>query len=354
MELALHCLEHALVDSVKMVPLLFAKIYVAIEALEIKFGNRMGAAMAKAGKAGPVIGAVAGIIPQCGVSVVGTALYTQRLVTIGTLFAVYLATSDEAIPVILSQPDAAGLLVPLIATKLVIAIVVGYALDIAFRKRNRRVLEHGHDYAHGSDSPEHHHETAFEEKGCCGHEPAGEHQSFTARGLLLHPLVHTLKVWVFIFLTSFVLALAFQLVRPGHHRRSARGADPAAAHPRRARGPHPQLRRQRRRDRVLPAGESSPSARRSPACAPAAVSASSCCSRRTIAARRSPSSGGCSPSRSRPGWRCRRSASGRSRRPCAALRRHDARRRVVCALAPRDTFRRAAIPFSARCTTFRF
>lgn len=211
MELALHCLEHALVDSVKMVPLLFV-IYVAIEALEIKFGNRMGTAMAKAGKAGPVIGAVAGIIPQCGVSVVGTALYTQRLVTIGTLFAVYLATSDEAIPVILSQPDAAGLLVPLIATKLVIAIVVGYALDIAFRKRNRRVLEHGHDYAHGSDSPEHHHETAFEEKGCCGHEPAGEHQSFTARGLLLHPLVHTLKVWVFIFLTSFVLALAFELV----------------------------------------------------------------------------------------------------------------------------------------------
>lgn len=211
MELALHCLEHALVDSVKMVPLLFV-IYVAIEALEIKFGNRMGAAMAKAGKAGPVIGAVAGIIPQCGVSVVGTALYTQRLVTIGTLFAVYLATSDEAIPVILSQPDAAGLLVPLIATKLVIAIVVGYALDIAFHKRNRRVLEHGHDYAHGSDSPEHHHETAFEEKGCCGHEPAGEHQGFTARGLLLHPLVHTLKVWVFIFLTSFVLALAFELV----------------------------------------------------------------------------------------------------------------------------------------------
>lgn len=211
MELALHCLEHALVDSVKMVPLLFV-IYVAIEALEIKFGNRMGTAMAKAGKAGPVIGAVAGIIPQCGVSVVGTALYTQRLVTIGTLFAVYLATSDEAIPVILSQPDAAGLLVPLIATKLVIAIVVGYALDIAFHKRNRRVLEHGHDYAHGSDSPEHHHETAFEEKGCCGHESAGEHQGFTARGLLLHPLVHTLKVWVFIFLTSFVLALAFELV----------------------------------------------------------------------------------------------------------------------------------------------
>ena len=211
MELFLDCLLDALVDSAKMVPLLFV-IYVAIEALEIKFGNKMGTAMAKAGKAGPVIGAIAGIIPQCGVSVVATALYTQRLVTIGTLFAVYLATSDEAIPVILSQPDAAGLLVPLIATKLVIAVAVGYALDVALRKRNRRVLEHDHEYARGTDDPGHHHETAFEEKGCCGHEPAADHQRFTARGLLLHPLVHTLKIWVFIFLTSFVLALLFALV----------------------------------------------------------------------------------------------------------------------------------------------
>lgn len=211
MELLLDCLLDALVDSAKMVPLLFV-IYVAIEALEIKFGNKMGAAMAKAGKAGPVIGAVAGIVPQCGVSVVATALYTQRLVTIGTLFAVYLATSDEAIPVILSQPDAVGLLVPLIATKLVIAVAVGYALDVALRRRNRRVLEHGHEYVRGADDPHHHHETAFEEKGCCGHEPAADHQHFTARGLLLHPLIHTLKIWVFIFLTSFVLALLFALV----------------------------------------------------------------------------------------------------------------------------------------------
>ena len=212
MELVLHCLEHAFVDSVKMVPLLFV-IYVAIEALEIKFGDRMGAAMARAGKAGPVVGALAGIVPQCGVSVVGTALYTQRFVTIGTLFAVYLATSDEAIPVILSQPDAAGLLVPLIATKLVVAIVVGYALDVAFRKRNRRLLGHGHDHAAaGSEDLEAAEAAALEEQGCCGHEPAGGHGCFTARGLLLHPLVHTLKVWVFIFLTSFVLALAFELV----------------------------------------------------------------------------------------------------------------------------------------------
>lgn len=211
MELIFEAFEHSLVDTVKMVPLLFV-IYVAIEALEIKFGKKLGGAMAKAGKAGPVIGAVAGVIPQCGISVVGTALYTQRLVTIGTLFAVYLATSDEAIPVILSQPDAAGLLVPLVLIKLVVAIVVGYALDLVFRKRGSAVLEHGDHYAHGTDDPDHHHETAFREKGCCGHEPAEAYRGFNARDLLLHPLVHTLKVFAFIFLTSFALALVFELV----------------------------------------------------------------------------------------------------------------------------------------------
>lgn len=211
MELLLDCLLDALVDSAKMAPLLFV-IYVAIEALEAKFGNKMGAAMAKAGKAGPVVGAVAGIVPQCGVSVVATALYTQRLVTVGTLLAVYLATSDEAIPIILSQPEAAGLLVPLIATKLVVAVAVGYALDVALRRRNRRVLEHDREFARGADGPSHRHETAFEKKGRCGHESAAGHQGFTARGLLLHPFVHALKIWVFIFLTSFALALLFALV----------------------------------------------------------------------------------------------------------------------------------------------
>ena len=70
----------ALVDSLKMLPLLFV-IYVLIELTEIKWGHKLGTAMAKAGRLGPVIGAVAGIIPQCGVSVVGAALYTQRLAT---------------------------------------------------------------------------------------------------------------------------------------------------------------------------------------------------------------------------------------------------------------------------------
>jgi len=211
MDLFVEAFMDALIDSAKMLPLLFV-IYVAIEIAEVKFGNRMGKGMAKAGKAGPVIGAVTGIIPQCGISVVGTALYTQRLVTIGTLFAIYLATSDEAIPVILSQPDAVGVIVPLLATKLVVAIGVGYLIDFIFRKRNAQIFEHVEEYAEGHDEADHHHEGAFEEKACCGHTPTAEGQHLTARAVLYHPLIHTLKIFAFIFVVSLVIALLFAYV----------------------------------------------------------------------------------------------------------------------------------------------
>ena len=203
----------ALIDTLKMIPWLFV-IYVLIEVLEVKLGNRMGTLMERTGKAGPLIGAALGVIPQCGFSVVGTALYTQRLVTIGTLFAIYIATSDEAIPILLSQPGAMGALVPLILTKLVCAIVVGYALDLVFRRRNAAVFAHERAVETGVDDPGHHHEHALEERGCCGHEPAGhdEHERLTARTLLWHPLVHTLKVAGFIFVVSLAIAVVFALV----------------------------------------------------------------------------------------------------------------------------------------------
>lgn len=204
-------LKDAFIDSAKMVPLLFV-VYVAIEFIELKFGNKMGKAVSKAGALGPVIGALSATIPQCGISVMGTALYTQRLITIGTLFAVYIGTSDEAIPVIMSQPDKAAMLIPLIATKLVLAIMIGYGLDLIFRKRNKHIIEHIDAYAHDHDEVGHHHEAAFEEKACCGHQASVEHSSITARDVLYHPLVHTLKIFGFIFAVTVVLNVLFGLV----------------------------------------------------------------------------------------------------------------------------------------------
>lgn len=209
----LDALLDSALDTARLIPFLFV-VYVLIELVEAKLGRRMGAAMERAGKAGPLVGALLGVIPQCGFSVVGTALYTQRLATVGTLFAIYIATSDEAIPILLSQPDAMGALLPLIATKLACAIVVGYAIDLVFRRRNAQVFAHERAVEAGHDDPGHDHGRVLDEKGCCGHEPAGHdgRERLTASTLLLHPLVHTLKISAFILAVSFAIALAFDLV----------------------------------------------------------------------------------------------------------------------------------------------
>ena len=193
----------ALIDTAKMIPLLLI-IYIGIELLEYKFGNAIRQKVQKAGNTGPALGTLAGSLPQCGFSVIATALYTQRLVTIGTLLAVYLSTSDEAIPVLLAQPDKAHIIIPLILTKIAIAFVVGYVIDFVFRKSNKKTLAHVDAYASGSDNPHHHHESVVEETACCGHHESSS-KKFDPKELFIHPIVHTAKIFFFIFAISFLI-----------------------------------------------------------------------------------------------------------------------------------------------------
>jgi hypothetical protein len=202
----------ALTDSAKMIPLLLI-IYVGIELVEYKYANKIREAVQRAGAAGPAVGALTGSFPQCGISVVASALYTQRLATIGTLLAVYLSTSDEAIPVILSQPESTKIIVPLIITKIIIALIGGYAVDFAFRKSNKETLAHIKAYAAGSDSKHHNHEKILEEKACCGHSASPSSVEFNPREIILHPIIHTAKVFIFIFIVSF--AINFAIVQMG-------------------------------------------------------------------------------------------------------------------------------------------
>lgn len=198
----------ALLDSAKMIPFLLA-IYIGIELVEYRYGRKIREKVSEAGAAGPAVGALSGSFPQCGSSVVATALYTQRLVTIGTLLAVYLSTSDEAIPVILSQPDKAKVIIPLILTKVVIALVAGYAVDFAYRKSNKKILAHVGSYAEGTDSKSHHHEAELEKtEACCGHNPSPGPKRFSAKEILFHPMLHTAKVFAFILGTSLAINLA--------------------------------------------------------------------------------------------------------------------------------------------------
>jgi len=197
----------ALIDTVKMVPLLLI-IYIGIELIEYKFGSKIIAMVQKAGAAGPAIGALAGSLPQCGISVVATALYTQRLATIGTLLAVYLATSDEAIPIILAQPDKASLIVPLLLTKIFIALVAGYSIDLFFRKANKSTLTHIAAYARGEDDLGHNHSIVTEKEACCGHSTSTSANKFRPKEIFLHPAIHTAKIFVFIFAVSLLINAA--------------------------------------------------------------------------------------------------------------------------------------------------
>ncbi len=197
----------ALTDSAKMIPLLLI-IYIGIELVEYKYANKVREAVQKAGVAGPFVGAVTGSFPQCGISVVASALYTQRLATIGTLLAVYLSTSDEAIPVILSQPDKTGIILPLLITKIIIALIAGYSVDLVFRKSNKETLAHIKAYSEGSDDKHHNHDAILEEKACCGHSTSPSSVKFNTKEIILHPIIHTSKVFIFIFIVSFAINFA--------------------------------------------------------------------------------------------------------------------------------------------------
>ena len=198
----------ALFDALRLVPLLLI-IYIVIEFVEYKFGDKIRSGVEKAGKTGPFFGSLAGIFPQCGFSVVTTALYSQRLVTIGTLIAVYLSTSDEAIPVILSHPESTRLIFPLIITKIFIAIIAGYSIDLVFRKSNLSTLNHINAYSHGKDEKEHHHEVILDEHACCGHNLSQSSKTFSIREVFFHPLKHTFKIFVFIFIITFFINFLF-------------------------------------------------------------------------------------------------------------------------------------------------
>jgi hypothetical protein len=196
-------------DSVGMLPFLFA-IYLLIEWLEHGYGARFRSKVAHAGGWGPLVGAVLGCFPQCGFSVIGAGLYARRLITVGTMIAIFVATSDEAVPVILAQIGRAGVVVPLIATKFLLGVFFGYLFDrVLFR--NQRLAEHHHEPVCG-DWPDCE-VVDIHELGCCGH-PVAEKKGVYR--FLLHPLRHTISVFIFIFVVN--VAIGFVIAHVGEDR----------------------------------------------------------------------------------------------------------------------------------------
>ncbi len=203
----------ALVDTAKMIPILLI-IYAGIEFFEYKFGSKIREKVRAAGKAGPVLGTAFGVIPQCGFSVISSALYARRLITVGTLIAVYLSTSDEAIPIILAQPDRIGIILPLLAAKIAVAVMAGYTIDFILHRLGKTVTESEICASSGDSSAGELgcNDMEIDETGCCGHNCV---EKPNLKEMILHPLIHTLKVFVFIFVVSVIIN--FTIFRMGEN-----------------------------------------------------------------------------------------------------------------------------------------
>lgn len=126
-----------LIDTFKLLPFLFLT-YLIMEYIEHKTSSKTKEAIKKSGKFGPLLGGLVGIFPQCGFSVSATNLYAGRVITLGTLMAVYLSTSDEMLPILISEAAPISLILKILGIKLVIGIVVGFIIDMLHQFSKKR------------------------------------------------------------------------------------------------------------------------------------------------------------------------------------------------------------------------
>lgn len=169
-----------LIDTLKLVPFLFIA-FLLIELFEHKFSKKSIEVVESSGKYGPILGSALGIIPQCGFSVMATNLYVTRLITLGTLISIYLSTSDEMLPILISEKAEFSLIIKILLIKLFIGMLAGFIIDKIFKvkkeKKNYDICEEEH--CHCKES------------------------------IIISSLKHTLNIVVFILLINFILNICF-------------------------------------------------------------------------------------------------------------------------------------------------
>lgn len=178
-------------DTLKLVPFLFLT-YLLMEYIEHKTSDRTRAAIRRADRLGPLIGGALGVIPQCGFSAAAASLYAGRVITAGTLIAVFLSTSDEMLPIFLSSRVDITLIGRILLVKMIYGVIAGFAVDFLFRRLNVRKIGSG---IHGICQAEH-----------CDCED----------GIIRSALKHTLSITLYIFLISVALTLFLDAVGTGN------------------------------------------------------------------------------------------------------------------------------------------
>ncbi len=177
----LEIIMDTLLDSVKLLPFLFLT-YLCMELLEHRAGDRLLEKISAVDKAGPFVGAVFGIVPQCGFSAAASSLFAGRVITVGTLLAIYLSTSDEMLPILLSSAVPVTTILKLLGVKMLIAMLSGFLIEVCLHK----VLHREED-----DMDIH---TVCEEEHCHCED-----------GVFVSACKHTLRIFVYIIIISLVL-----------------------------------------------------------------------------------------------------------------------------------------------------
>lgn len=176
----------SILDSVKLLPFLLLT-FLIIEFFEHKMSKHAKETLTKSEKLGPIIGSTVGIVPQCGFSVAATNLYVTKIITLGTLIAVYLATSDEMLPILLSEQVELSIIIKFLGVKWLVGLLFGILVDFVFQKREVSYDICEHDHCHCKE----------------GH-------------ILKSSIKHTLQTIMFIFITTLIINILFVYLGEDH------------------------------------------------------------------------------------------------------------------------------------------
>lgn len=197
----LEIIEDTLIDAIKLIPFLFIT-YLIMEYIEHKMGHKTKHAIKKSGKWGPIIGGILGAFPQCGFSVSATNLYAGRVITLGTLIAVYLSTSDEMLPIFISEAVSPIIILKILGIKLIIGIIAGTLIDVIAHIIRNKVL----------NKKQSTNNTVENEEDEIGHICEEDHCHCNESGILKSAIHHTLSILMFIIIITFIINTAVHFV----------------------------------------------------------------------------------------------------------------------------------------------
>lgn len=192
MKIFIDALQDSAADTVKLIPFLFVT-YLIMEYMEHHTGQKSANFLARMGNAGPVFGGLFGVVPQCGFSASAASLYSGGVITLGSMLAVFLSTSDEMLPIFISERVAPGRIFAILAAKAAIGIVTGLFVDAVLRRTRYR-----------SKSDKHIHDLCEEQHADYSDDEEG--------GIVKAALIHTVNIVIFVFLITLALTVAVDVI----------------------------------------------------------------------------------------------------------------------------------------------